>query len=77
VELDLAALDELKKHPKFSAPGSGSAAPTAVFSFGCNPGLVSHTVQHGLWAATGIADVAKAAEAFKLRSAIFTGAYWC
>lgn len=69
VELDLEALDELKKHSDFN----GSSGRTSIFSFGMNPGVVSHFVSYGLAQATGIEDVGKAAEAFGLRSAIFTG----
>jgi homospermidine synthase len=48
--------------------GSGS---TCVFSFGCNPGIASHFVRHGLFAATGIEDTREAAKAFGLKSISF------
>lgn len=70
VELDLEALEGLKTHADFSAPGK-TKARTSVFSFGCNPGIASHFVRYGLFAATGIADAGKAAEAFDLKSIVF------
>jgi hypothetical protein len=67
VTLDLEGLDAMMKDPAFSK-GTGT---TCVFSFGCNPGIASHFVRHGLTAATGIEDVREAARAFGLRSISF------
>jgi hypothetical protein len=67
VELDLNLLDDLKKHASFKA----GAGRTCVFSFGCNPGIASHFVRHGLRAVTGCTDMKAAAAAFGLRAIIF------
>ena len=67
ITLDLAGLDALAKDPLFSK----GAGPTSVFSFGCNPGIASHFVRHGLTAATGIEDTREAAKAFGLRAVSF------
>ena len=69
VELELDLLDAMTKDPLFSK-GSGSGK-TNVFSFGCNPGIASHFVRHGLFEATGIADAREAAKVFGLRSVSF------
>lgn len=55
------------KDPMFSK-GTGM---TSVFSFGCNPGIASHFVRHGLTAATGLEDTRAAAKAFGLRAVSF------
>jgi homospermidine synthase len=67
ITLDLDLMTLMAKDPIF-AKGSG---PTCVFSFGCNPGIASHFVRHGLFAATGIADTREAAKAFGLKSISF------
>ena len=67
VELDLNLLDGLRAHAAFKA----GAGRTCVFSFGCNPGIASHFVRHGLRAVTGCTDMKAAAAAFGLRSIIF------
>ena len=67
ITLDLDLMDGMVKDPVFSK-GKGL---TCVFSFGCNPGIASHFVRHGLYAATGIEDVNEAAKAFGLRSVSF------
>jgi len=67
VTLDLAGLDDLQADPAYNV-GKG---PTCVFSFGCNPGIASHFVRHGLTVATGIEDTKVAAEAFGLTSISF------
>lgn len=67
VELVLDLMDAMAKDAAF---GKG-AGPTSVFSFGCNPGIASHFVRHGLFLATGIADAREAAKAFGLRSVSF------
>lgn len=67
ITLDLDLMDGMVKDPAFSK-GKGL---TSVFSFGCNPGIASHFVRHGLYAATGIEDVNEAAKAFGLRSVSF------
>jgi homospermidine synthase len=71
-ELDLEGLDALKKHADFTTPrNDGTGSQTCVFSFGCNPGIASHFVRHGLAQATGEADAGKAAELFDLKSIVF------
>lgn len=65
LELDLALIEALQKDAFF---GKGK---TSVFSFGCNPGIASHFVRHGLYIATGIADAREAARAFGLRAVSF------
>ena len=67
ITLDLAGLDALAKDPAFSK----GAGPTSVFSFGCNPGIASHFVRHGLFAATGLSDTRAAAKEFGLRAVSF------
>ena len=67
VTLDLAGIEALQKCGNYSA-GVGR---TSVFSFGCNPGIASHFVRHGLFAATGIEDTRAAAAAFGLKSISF------
>jgi hypothetical protein len=67
VTLDLGGIDEMMEDPVFSR-GKGL---TCVFSFGCNPGIASHFVRHGLFAATGIEDAREAARAFGLRAVSF------
>jgi homospermidine synthase len=69
VVLDLDLLEKMTQDPFFSK-GSGSGL-TNVFSFGCNPGIASHFVRHGLYVATGIADAREAAKAFGLKSVSF------
>ena len=67
VVLDLDLMEKMAKAPEFSK-GSGL---TSIFSFGCNPGIASHFVRHGLFVATGIPDAREAAKAFGLRSVSF------
>ena len=69
VVLDLDLMDKMAKDEAFSK-GSGSGL-TSIFSFGCNPGIASHFVRHGLTVATGIADAREAAKVFGLRSVSF------
>jgi hypothetical protein len=67
VTLDLDMMNNVINDPLYTK-GSGL---TNVFSFGCNPGIASHFVRHGLTAATGIEDAREAAKAFGLRSISF------
>lgn len=67
VTLDLDMMQNIFKDAVYSK-GKG---PTCVFSFGCNPGIASHFVRHGLFAATGIEDTKAAAKAFGLTSISF------
>lgn len=67
ITLDLAGLDALAKDEAFTK----NNGRTSVFSFGCNPGIASHFVRHGLTVATGISDTRLAAKAFGLRAVSF------
>jgi hypothetical protein len=67
ITLDLDMMQNIFKDPLYTK-GTGI---TNVFSFGCNPGIASHFVRHGLFAATGLEDTRAAAKAFGLTSISF------
>jgi homospermidine synthase len=67
ITLDLDLMQNIFKDAVYSK-GKG---PTCVFSFGCNPGIASHFVRHGLFMATGLEDTRAAAKAFGLTSISF------